>query len=274
MGKKTINVEGSEIALFQQKEQDDFISLTDIMKHFEDEFAIYGWMRNKNTVEFLGVWEQLHNPGFKGNEFVTFKNQAGSNSFNLTPKKWINATNAIGIVAKSGRYGGTYAHRDIAINFCYWLSPTFQLYLIKEFQRLKEEEAQRNNLQWDYQRFLTKVNYRLHTDTIRDHILPALQTPKNREWIIYANEADLLNMAVFGMTAKQWRENNPDQAKKGNIRDFASIVELNILANLESFNAVMIERGVIKEKRFTLLAETAISQFKSLSNYKGLNQLK
>ena len=200
--KKTINVQGNEITLLPQKEQEAYISLTDIMKRFDDEFAIYSWMRNKNTVEFLGVWEQLHNPDFKGNEFVRFKNEAGSNSFNLTPQKWIKATEAKGIIAKSGRYGGTYAHRDIAINFCYWLSPTFQIYLIKEFQRLKEEEAKQNNLEWNYQRFLTKVNYRLHTDTIRDKIIPKLQTKKDKQWLVYADEADLLNMAVFGQTAR------------------------------------------------------------------------
>ena len=271
--KKTINVQGNEITLLPQKEQEAYISLTDIMKRFDDEFAIYSWMRNKNTVEFLGVWEQLHNPDFKGNEFVRFKNEAGSNSFNLTPQKWIKATEAKGIIAKSGRYGGTYAHRDIAINFCYWLSPTFQIYLIKEFQRLKEEEAKQNNLEWNYQRFLTKVNYRLHTDTIRDKIIPKLQTKKDKQWLVYADEADLLNMAVFGQTARQWREDNPEQAKKGNVRDYADIMQLNVLANLESLNAVLIEQGLDKERRFDLLAQTAITQYRRLSEQENLKFL-
>ena len=272
--RKKITVEGTEITLVSQGDTQDYISLTDIMKRFDDEFAIYSWMRNKNTVEFLGVWEQLHNPEFKGNEFVRFKNEAGSNSFNLTPKKWIDATAAVGITTKSGRYGGgTFAHRDIAINFCYWLSPTFQLYLIKEFQRFKEEEARQKNITWNYQRFLTKVNYRLHTDTIRDHILPALQIPGNRKWLVYADEADLLNMAVFGQTAKQWREANPELAKEGNMRDFADIIQLNVLANIESLNSVLIERKVSKEKRFELLAETALSQYKRLSSHDDLKAL-
>ena len=175
MAKKKIKVEGTEITLLTGKGREDFISLTDIMQKFDDEFAIYSWMRNKNTVEFLGVWEQLHNPHFKPNEFVRFSNEAGSNSFNLTPKKWIETTNAIGIESKSGRYGGTYAHRDIAVNFCYWLSPTFQLYLIKEFQRLKEEETRQahTSLEWDVKRMLSKINHRIHTDAVRNKLIPA-----------------------------------------------------------------------------------------------------
>ncbi|RMG72404.1 MAG: KilA-N domain-containing protein [Bacteroidetes bacterium] len=273
---KSIEVDGTAITLITLGDQDDYISLTDIMKRFDDEFAIYSWMRNKNTVEFLGVWEQLHNPNFKGNEFVRFRNEAGTNRFNLTPRKWIEATGATGIVAKAGRYGGTYAHQDIAVHFCSWLSPTFQLYLIKEFQRLKEAEAKQKNLPWNYQRFLSKVNYRLHTDTIRDHILPRLQAQAGRntpEWLVYAEEADLLNMAVFGLTARQWRAENPELAKKGNMRDFASLLELNILANLQSLNAVLIERGVPKDRRYDILADTAISQYRRLSEQGDLLQL-
>lgn len=264
--KKSITVEGTTIALIQQDENNDFISLTDIMKRFDDEFAIYSWMRNQNTVEFLGVWEQLHNPNFKGNEFVRFKNQAGANSFNLTPKKWITSTQAIGMIAKSGRYGGTYAHRDIAINFCYWLSPTFQLYLIKEFQRLKDEEARRIQQGWDYRRFLSKVNYQLHTDTIKDIILPRINAPQNRKFIVYAEEADMLNLAVFGMTARHWKEENPDLAKKGNMRDYADVLQLTILANLESMNAILIEQGMHKEQRFEILVKAADSQYRRLAN--------
>jgi len=271
--KKTITVQGGEITLLPQKGIDDYISLTDIMKKFDDEFSIYSWLRNKNTVEFLGVWEQLHNPNFKPNEFVTFKNQAGSNNFNLTPKKWITATNAIGITVKSGRYGGgTFAHRDIAINFCYWLSPTFQLYLIKEFQRLKEieAEAQKATLEWHIKRTLAKVNYRIHTDAVQQHLLPPRLNAKQRG-IVYASEADLLNMALFGMTAKMWRSQNPD--KKGNIRDHATGEQLLVLSNLENLNAEFIKVGLDQEERLERLNEIAIYQMGVLVAPPPLNQL-
>lgn len=260
--KKTITVQGDEITLLPQRGQDDYISLTDIMKKFDDEFSIYGWMRNKNTVEFLGVWEQLHNPNFKPNEFVTFKNQAGSNNFNLTPKKWIQATDAIGISVKSGRYGGgTFAHRDIAINFCYWLSPTFQLYLIKEFQRLKEIEAQekREALEWDVKRILTKINYAVQTDAIKEKLIP----PRlgKTSGLVYATEADILNLALFGMTAKEWRSQNP----KGNLRDdYATTEQLLVLANLEAINAELIRQGLSQDERIVRLNEAAITQMRSI----------
>jgi hypothetical protein len=263
--KKSLLVQGDEITLLPQKGQEDYISLTDIMKRFDDEFSIYSWMRNSNTVEFLGVWEQLHNPLFKGNEFVTFKNQAGSNNFNLTPKKWIDNTNAIGITVKSGRYGGgTFAHRDIAINFCYWLSPTFQLYLIKEFQRLKEIEAQEHydNLDWNIKRLLTKINYSVHTDAIKENLIPPRLAQGKPEGLVYANEADILNIALFGKTAKIWRLENPDT--KGNIRDHATTEQLLVLVNLEAINAELIRQGINEDERVLILNKAAIKQMHSI----------
>jgi len=270
--KKTIEVQGTEITLLQQNNVEDYISLTDIMKKFDDEFSIYSWMRNKNTVEFIGTWEQLHNPNFKGNEFVTFKNQAGSNNFNLTPKKWIKATEAIGIKVKSGRYGGgTFAHRDIAINFCYWLSPTFQLYLIKEFQRLKELEAKEriDSLEWDLKRTLSKINYNVHTDAIKKELIPP--RIKKKAGFIYASEADILNMAVFGTTAKTWRLSNTD--KKGNIRDHATHEQLIVLANLEAVNAELIRLQLSQDERVSILNQAAIKQMESLLKAASLLKL-
>jgi KilA-N domain len=275
MAKKTLIVEGSEISILQRSQKDDYISLTDIMKRFDDEFAIYSWMRNKNTVEFLGVWELLHNEDFKGNEFVTFKNEAGSNNFNLTPKKWIEATGAIGLITKSGKYGGgTYAHRDIAIHFCSWLSPTFQLYLVKEFQRLKEQEAleQKEISDWNLKRTLAKVNYRVHTDAVKMHLIPPRIAGTNQEGIAYASEADILNLALFGVTAKQWREANPEL--KGNIRDHASAEQLLVLVNLENLNAHFIKDGLAKDERLVKLNEIAIYQLQLLSVPKGLQEVK
>jgi hypothetical protein len=241
------------------------------MKRFDDEFSIYSWMRNSNTVEFLGVWEQLHNPDFKGNEFVRFKNEAGSNSFNLTPKKWIDNTNAIGITVKAGRYGGgTFAHRDIAINFCYWLSPTFQLYLIKEFQRLKEVEATERyeSLEWNIKRILTKINYTVHTDAIKENLIPPRVAIAKPYGFVYANEADILNVALFGMTAKSWRTQNPKA--KGNIRDHASTEQLLVMANLEAVNAELIRQGFSQDERVIILNKAAIKQMTSILNSPSL----
>ncbi len=264
---KKIVVEGKEISLLSiSKNQEEFISLTDIMKSFEDEYSIYSWMRNKNTVEFLGTWEQLYNPNFKGNEFVTFKNQAGSNSFNLTPKKWIKATDAIGMRIKAGRYGGgTFAHKDIAINFCYWLSPSFQLYLIKEFQRLKEIEAKEKQeaLEWNVKRFLSKVNYKIQTDAIKNNLIPS-HIKSSVKGAYYASEADLLNVALFGMTAKEWK--NINNGKKGNLREHASPEQLLVLANLETHNAEFIKEGLSQEERLERLNEIAIHQMQLLVN--------
>ena len=218
--KSTINVRGTVVTILS-KEKEDYISLTDMIKGFGDDTMIYSWMRNRNTLEFIGIWEELNNPDFKGNEFVTFKSQAGLNSFNLTPKKWIDATGAIGIVSKAGRYGGgTFAHKDIAFEFGSWLSPEFKLYLIKEFQRLKDDENNRLSLEWNLSRTLSKINYRIHTDAIKAYCIPEIIT-KEQAGYVYANEADVLNVALFGKTAKEWRDQNP--GLDGNIRDQATI---------------------------------------------------
>ena len=268
---KIIKVMGAEIAIIQSH-QTDYISLTDMVKGFGDDTMIYSWMRNRNTLELIGIWEEMNNPGFKGNEFVTFKTQAGLNSFNLTPRKWIEATNAIGIISKAGRYGGgTYAHRDIAFEFGSWLSPKFKLYLIKEFQRLKEDENERLNLTWNLQRTLAKVNYRIHTDAIKENLIPQILSKETINFV-YANEADLLNVALFGTTAKQWRDANPKA--NGNIRDEASIEQLVVLSNMESINAVLIHQGLTQSERLIQLNKIAINQMKSLVNSISLKKLK
>jgi KilA-N domain len=274
MDKKILIVQGNQITLLPRQSEDAYISLTDIMKNFDNEFAIYSWLRNKNTVEFLGVWEQLHNENFKGNEFVRFKNEAGSNNFNLTPKKWIEQANAIGMVIKAGKYGGgTFAHRDIAINFCSWLSPTFQLYLIKEFQRLKEIETKekQETLDWSLKRTLAKINYRVHSDAVKTYLIPPKVSETNLEGLYYANEADILNVALFGMTAKEWRETNPNA--KGNIRDDATTEQLLVLSNLENINAEFIKSGMDKKERLRRLNETAIHQMGLFMDINPLKQL-
>jgi hypothetical protein len=269
--KKTLNVKGTEISIVQKGEE-DYISLTDMVRGFGDDTMIYSWMRNRNTLEFIGIWEELNNPNFKGNEFVTFKSQAGLNSFNLTPRKWIEATKAIGIISKAGRYGGgTYAHKDIAFEFGSWLSPEFKLYLIKEFQRLKEDENNRLKLEWNLQRTLAKVNYHIHTDAIKEKLIPAAVSTKQAS-LTYATEADLLNVALFGITAKDWRDTNPKL--EGNIRDHATIEQLVVLSNLESINAVLIHQGLKQKERLLQLNQIAITQMKSLVNAKGLKKLK
>lgn len=266
-----VNVLGTEISYYL-KNTEKYISLTDMAKNFGDDTLIYSWMRNRNTLEFIGIWEQLYNPGFKGHEFVTFKSQAGLNSFNLTPRKWIQATNAIGMLSKPGRHGGgTFAHRDIAFEFASWLSPEFKLYLIKEFQRLKKEETIRSNVNWSIQRVLAKINYRIHTDAIRYSLIPPELTKDEIE-SIYATEADILNMALFGKTAKQWREENP--GLRGNMRDNVEIEQLVVLSNLESLNAVFIRQGVPQWKRLRQLNEIARTQMQSLVMNEGLKKLK
>ncbi len=268
---KSINVKGTEIAIIQ-KDNSDYISLTDMVKGFGDDTMIYSWMRNRNTLEFLGIWEEMNNPNFKGNEFVTFKMQAGLNNFNLTPKKWIDATNAIGIQSKAGRYGGgTFAHKDLAFEFGSWLSPEFKLYLIKEFQRLKDDENDRLNLTWNLQRTLTKVNYRIHTDAIKEKLIPQA-LPKEKINFVYADEADLLNVALFGITAKQWQDANPKA--EGNIRDEATIEQLVVLSNLESINAVLIHQSLSQPERLQQLNSIAITQMKSLLGNTNLKKLK
>ena len=268
---KTITVKGTEITIIHHQNT-DYISLTDMVKGYGDDTMIYSWMRNRNTLEFIGIWEELYNPGFKGNEFVTFKSQSGLNSFNLTPRKWIEATNAIGIISKAGRYGGgTFAHKDIAFEFGSWLSPEFKLYLIKEFQRLKEDENERLKLEWNLQRTLAKVNYHIHTDAIKENLIPK-ELSKQQINFVYANEADMLNMALFGMTAKQWRDENPKL--EGNIRDAASIEQLVVLSNMESVNAVLIHQGLKQSERLQQLNKIAITQMKSLVDNKYLKKLK
>ena len=277
MKKTKINVKGTEISLFSQKEN-DFISLTDIAKYKDKDrtdHIIQNWMRTRNTIEFIGMWEQLHNPNFKPLEFEGFKNEAGANSFSLTPKRWITATNAIGIFSKSGRYGGTFAHKDIAFEFGSWISPTFKLYLITEYQRLKEIETNQYNLEWNVKRILSKANYHIQTDAVKKHILPKSDFSKDKEWLAYAEEADLLNVALFRCTAKTWREANPGHAEKNlNIRDFASINELAVLSNLESLNAEMIKSNIDKRQRYEKLREIAEYQINILNDTNVLKSLK
>lgn len=268
---KTINVKGVEIKIIEVQDA-DYISLTDMVRSFGDDTLIYSWMRNRNTLEFIGIWEQMNNTKFKGNEFVTFKMQAGLNSFNLTPRKWINATGAIGIISKAGRYGGgTFAHKDIAFEFGSWLSPEFKLYLIKEFQRLKEDENIRLNLNWNLQRTLAKINYHIHTDAIKENLIPK-ELSKKQVSFVYADEADLLNMALFGKTAAEWRNANTDS--EGNIRDYATLEQLVVLTNLESLNAVFISHKLTQSERLQQLNRIAISQMKSLLEHKSINKLK
>jgi hypothetical protein len=250
---------------------DDYISLTDIARYKDSNHSddiIRNWLRNRNTLEFLGIWEQLNNPGFNPVEFDGIRIQAGLNSFTLTPKRWNEATGAIGITSKAGRYGGTYAHKDIAFEFASWVSVEFKLYLIKEFQRLKETE--REQLGWDIRRNLTKINYRIHTDAIRTQLIPPQLTPQQIS-LIYASEADLLNMALFGKTAKQWRDESP--GNKGNIRDEANAAQLVCLANLETLNAHFIHQGLAQAERLTLLNQTAIGQMKLLLADVGVQRL-
>jgi len=264
-------VKGTKINLISKDEQ-DYISLTDMVKSFGDETIIYNWMRNRNTIEFLGIWEQLNNPNFNPIEFDRFKSESGLNRFTMSPKKWVETTHAIGIFSKAGRYGGgTYAHKDIAFEFGSWLSPEFKLYLITEFQRLKEEEYRTKQLEWNLQRTLAKINYRIHTDAIKENLIPP-KVSKNRVNAIYAVEADLLNVALFGKTAKEWREENPD--KEGNIRDYATLEHLVVLTNLESINAMLINQELAQGERLSKLNDLAISQIKSLLSNRSFKKLK
>ncbi|WP_297085578.1 KilA-N domain-containing protein [uncultured Draconibacterium sp.] len=277
MEKSKLSVNELEIVLYKQNEE-EYISLTDMAKYRDSErsdYIIQNWMRTRSTVEFLGLWEGLNNPEFNSIEFDGFRIESGSNSFALTPKKWILATNAVGIVSKSGRYGGTYAHKDIAFEFASWLSPTFKLYLITEYQRLKEIETNQYNLEWNVKRILSKTNYHIHTDAVKNYILPERNYEKDKQWILYAEEADLLNVALFNCTAKDWRIANPELAKKSmNIRDIASINELAILSNLETLNAQMIKENIAKQKRFEKLAEIAKYQLTILNDKDFMKALK
>jgi hypothetical protein len=267
---KTINVQGSDISIISQKE-DDYISLTDMAKSQMQEAIIIKWLSLKNTIEYLGEWEALYNPIFNYTEFGTIKNASGSNNFVLSVKQWIEHTQARGITAKAGRYGGTYAHKDIAFHFGMWISPKFQLLLVKEYQRLKEDENDRLKLEWNLQRTLAKVNYHIHTDAIKENLIPKELT-KIQISFIYANEADMLNMALFGKTAQQWRTENPNV--EGNIRDIATIEQLVVLSNMESINAVLIHQGLDQCERLMHLNKIAISQMKSLIGSRNLMKLK
>ncbi|KAB1062108.1 KilA-N domain-containing protein [Salibacter halophilus] len=269
---KKIEVQGTEITFFKGK-KDDFISLTDIARYKDSanmNAIIQNWLRNRNTIELLGFWEKLNNPDFKPLEFEGFKKQAGLNSFVLTPKRWIETTNAIGLISKSGRYGGTYAHKDIAFEFASWISIEFKLYVIKEFQRLKEVESNRQKLDWNLQRTLAKVNYSIHTDAIKEKLIPERLNKKQISFV-YATEADMLNMALFGKTAAEWRNENPEA--KGNIRDDATLEQLVVLSNLESINAVLIRQGHSQSERLEQLNEIAITQMTSLINNSNLKKL-
>ena len=263
-----LKVLGTDIS-YHQHNDEDYISLTDMVKNIENGLAlIEKWLRNKNTIEFLGIWEEINNPGFNSPEFEGIKNQAGLNRFILSVKQWTEKTNSKGIMAKAGRYGGTYAHKDIAFEFASWISPQFKLYLIKEFQRLKADENSRLKLEWNFQRTLVKVNYRIHTDAIKEKMIPSELT-KQQIQMLYASEADLLNVALFGITAKEWRDVN--SSKEGNIRDYAAIEQLVVLSNLESINSVLIHQGLDQSQRLRQLNGIAITQMKSLL---GNNELK
>ena len=260
-----IKVKNTEVEIFS-KEKQDYISLTSIAKYRDINFPadiVKNWLRSKSTIEFLGLWETINNPNFKLVEFDQFKTNAGANYFVLSPSKWIKTTNAMGLISKRGKYGGgTFAHKDIAFEFASWISPEFKLYLIKEFQRLKEEESRNNSLDWSLTRALAKVNYKIHTDSIKENLVPKLLT-KSQQKFVYANEADVLNMALFGMTAKEWQTKNPN--KKGNIRDYADIGQLICLSNLESLNAELIRDGLNQEKRLIKLNMTALFQMRALT---------
>ena len=256
-------VRGTEVSIQWNMERDDYISLTDIAKVKDSDnprYIIQNWMRNRNTIEFLGVWESLYNPDFNRVEFDAFRNQAGLNSFVMTPQKWIDATAAIGIISKAGRYGGTYAHKEIAFEFASWISVEFKLYLVKEFERLKTEEMRRFG--WDIKRNMAKINYRIHTDAIKENLIPPELSAKQVS-LVYASEADVLNMALFGMTAKEWRDSHPEL--KGNIRDYANVSQLVCLANLENLNAVFISEGRPQAERLARLNVIAISQMRVLT---------
>ena len=272
--KTEINVIDNKIGIMRIGDV-DYISLTDLARYVDSEeprLPIRDWMRNKEVISYLGLWENMNNKNFKGGEFATFKNEAGSNKFKMSPQKWIKETNAIGIVSKSGRYdGGTFAHPDIAFEFASWLSPEFKLYLIKEFERLKKNEAYQQKLEWHANRVLSKVNYIVHTDAVKNYIVPALTEEQKR--FVYAEEADVLNVALFGMTAKEWREENPELAKRGNMRDCTDLLHLVILNNLENANAEFIKLGMAQGERLINLNNSARNQMEILKNNNSINEL-
>jgi hypothetical protein len=269
MKNRTIQVKGADVTIATRYGQ-DYISLTDMLKAKDGDFFISDWLRNRNTVEFLGIWESVYNPAFNYGEFASIKSQAGLNSYKISVKEWVEKTQAIGLHATAGRYGGTYAHKDIAFEFGMWISAEFKIYLIKEFQRLKDEESRATSLEWSFQRTLSKVNYKIHTDAIKEHLIPPRLTSA-QTGIIYASEADLLNVALFGITAAQWRQANPDLS--GNMRDVATLEQLVVLSNLESINAVLIHQGLDATARVVQLNNIAITQMRSLVGLDGLKTL-
>ena len=272
----TITVQDVPVTVMQI-DQSDYISLTDMAKARTDSTraadVIKNWLRTRSTLEFLGTWEVMYNPNFKVVEFDHFKNEAGLHTFTLSAKEWIEKTNAIGMYVQAGRYGGTYAHKDIAFEFGSAISPIFKLYLLKEYQRLKDDENDRLKLEWNAKRFLSKNNYIIHTDAVKNYVLPQSNYTKSNEWLAYADEADLLNVALFGCTAKAWREANPELAKKSNIRDYASISELTVLSNLETHNAELIRMGIDKAARFENLRRIAQYQMQVLMEAEWIKEL-
>ena len=264
---KKINVKNTEITIISVNDE-DYISLTDMLKAKDGDFFISDWLRNRNTVEFLGIWERIYNPNFNYGEYAIIRNQAGLNNYKISVKEWAAKTNAIGLKAKAGRYGGTYAHKDIAFEFGMWISAEFKIYLIKEFQRLKDEEQKQ--LGWDIKRNLAKINYRIHTDAIKENLIPPELTSRQIN-LVYASEADILNMALFGMTAGQWRDAKPD--KKGNIRDYANASQLVCLSNLENLNALFINEGISQSERLAKLNQVAIQQMRLLADDSGVRKL-
>ncbi|HJC22103.1 MAG TPA: KilA-N domain-containing protein [Candidatus Eisenbergiella merdavium] len=269
--KDTIHANGIDIGIYTQDFENEFISLTDIARYKSDDptAVIQNWMRNRDVIEFLGLWERLHNPDFNPLEFEGFRKQAGANAFTMSPRKWIEATNAVGIVSKAGRYGGTYAHSDIAMSFATWISPEFQLYIMKDYRRLKTDENSRLSLSWNLNREISKLNYRIHTDAIKENLIPPELTPAQVAYT-YANETDMLNVVLFGKTAKQWKDENP--TVKGNMRDAATLNQLLVLANLESYNAVLINQGKNQKERMELLRQLTVQQLQTLETV-SLNNL-
>lgn len=254
--------------------EDDYISLTDMARHknpIAPKDVVKNWLRLRSTIEFLGLWEELNNPNFKGVEFDSFKARSGENAFTLSPQQWIKSTNAIGLISKSGRYGGgTFAHKDIAFEFASWLSPEFKLYIIKDYQRLKEDEGHRLALDWNVKRILVSANYKIHTDAIKENLIPP-ELSRQQQSYVYADEADLLNVVLFGKTAKQWRTEHP--GVKGNIRDYATIEQLLVLTNLENLNAYLVKQGITQSERMKKLRDTVVYQLKTLSGSKGAREL-
>lgn len=270
-----IHADGVDISVITTVgDEDDYISLTDMARKKNStapKDVVKNWLRLRSTIEFLGLWEQLNNPNFKGVEFDSFKTHAGENAFTLSPQQWIKATNAIGLISKSGRYGGgTYAHKDIAFEFASWLSPEFKLYIIKDYQRLKDDESHRFALEWNVKRILASTNYRIHTDAIKENLIPP-ELPRHQQGFIYADEADVLNVALFGKTAKQWRTENPDLT--GNMRDYASIEQLLVMTNLETANAMLLDQGIPQRERLEQLRKMALSQLKKLTGSAGARKL-